>query len=99
MAHMMGQEDTKALLNEWLPKLRTCDLHFDGRDASVIRTGSDHGADWYVVVGLVEANHLFGEWVIYVEASDAVRFTVLRIPDLGDRGYLEGVYDFSLHNA
>lgn len=86
-AEMLGQTDRNYILGALLPELAHKDLFFTDRDASVIRTGSDHGADWYIITGLMEANS-FCEFVVHVAWADDVLVTILQIPEDGDEPFV-----------
>ncbi len=89
MATMMGQEDTQSALGNWLEQIRLkAELHFDAHAATLLRVGSDHGADFWVVTGLVEANRPFDVWVMYVEEADNIRYTIMQMPEDGSEPLL-----------
>lgn len=82
-ATLMGQTDSRMILDEVFDESLGRGLNFDVSDASVLRVGSDHGADFYVITGLVERNR-FDTFVGYLEWADNARLTLLQVPENGD---------------
>jgi hypothetical protein len=82
-ATLMGQADTRLILDKVFDESRKVGLYFNVTDASVIRVGSDHGADFYVITGLVEANR-FDTFVGYLEWADNARLSFMQVPENGD---------------
>jgi len=95
-ATLMGQADTRMILDEVYDEAMGVGLNFNVTCSSVILVGSDHGADFYVITGLVEANR-FDTFVGYLEWADNARLTLMQVPENGDPAWVRDPIEWAVN--